>query len=295
MFLCILLSGIVHIVSKLVLLYTIIVDCFLVDTYQVVGNMAGGDRDVRAKERTVIRRDQMISRIRQIHKLATSSASDQSSRDQLAVAIVDLDTLWSQFEVENSKLLEILSDLDQLGEYSLDVETNTRSLVIEAKAVCNASQSAPVVGFSAIHQVTDIVTTENSSCSASTSKDCSGPIVDRAQSSSKLPDIPLPYFDGECQNWPVFRDRFRALVDQRPNISNIEKFYYLLGCLNAGPQDVVKGFTVSSDTYTLAWDALVERYDRPRKLASSILDKLLTAPVATSETCRSANLFISFR
>ncbi|KAF0739485.1 Integrase catalytic domain-containing protein [Aphis craccivora] len=236
--------------------------------------MAGGDRDVRAKERTVIRRDQMISRIRQIHKLATSSASDQSSRDQLAVAIVDLDTLWSQFEVENSKLLEILSDLDQLGEYSLDVETNTRSLVIEAKAVCNASQSAPVVGFSAIHQVTDIVTTENSSCSASTSKDCSGPIVDRAQSSSKLPDIPLPYFDGECQNWPVFRDRFRALVDQRPNISNIEKFYYLLGCLNAGPQDVVKGFTVSSDTYTLAWDALVERYDRPRKLASSILDKL---------------------
>ncbi|XP_025193669.1 uncharacterized protein LOC112593492, partial [Melanaphis sacchari] len=255
--------------------------------------MAGGERDVRAKDRVILRRDQIIARIRQVHVLATSSASDQLSRAQLAVAIADLDTLWTNFEVENSNLLDILSSLDQLGEYSLDVETDTRSLVIEAKALCNAAQTAPVTGVGAIHQVTDIVTTDNASCSASTSKDCSGPMVGKALVPSKLPDIPLPYFDGECQNWPAFRDRFKALVDERPNIPNIEKFYYLLGCLHAGPQDVVKGFTVSSETYTLAWDALVERYDKPRKLASSIIEKLVSAPVATSETFAALQTFLS--
>ncbi|KAF0703914.1 Integrase catalytic domain-containing protein, partial [Aphis craccivora] len=64
-------------------------------------------------------------------------------------------------------------------------------------------------------------------------------------------------------------------------------------CLHAGPQDVVKGFVVSSETYTLAWNALVERYDRPRKLASSIIDKLLTAPVATSETFAGLQTFLA--
>jgi len=78
-----------------------------------------------------------------------------------------------------------------------------------------------------------MVTTNNSSCSASTPKECAGPIVERAWAPSKLSDIPLPYFDGECQNWPSFRDRFRALIDQRPDISNVQKFYYLLRCLHA--------------------------------------------------------------
>jgi len=61
----------------------------------------------------------------------------------------------------------------------------------------------------------------------------------------------------------------------------------------ANPKEVVKGFVVSNDTYTLAWDALVERYDKPRKLASSIIDKLLTAPVATSETYAALQTFLS--
>jgi len=67
------------------------IDC--INIYQVSGNMAGAERDVRAKERLILRRDQLIARIRQIHALATSSASDQSIRAQLAVAVVDLDSL----------------------------------------------------------------------------------------------------------------------------------------------------------------------------------------------------------
>lgn len=56
---------------------------------------------------------------------------------------------------------------------------------------------------------------------------------------------------------------------------------------------MVKGFSVSNETYTLAWNALVERYDKPRKLASSIIDKLLNAPVANSESLAALQTFLS--
>jgi hypothetical protein len=207
--------------------------------------MAGAERDVRAKDRVILRRDRLIARIRQIHALATSAASDQASRAQLAVVIVDLDILWSNFEAENNNLLEILSDLDQLGEYSLDVETDTRSLVVEAKALFNDCQPAPVLSVGALQQVSYGKPVDSSSCSAGSSRDVPTPCIPRALAPARLPEIPLPYFDGECQNWPAFRDRFNTLVAKDPNISDTVKFYYLIGCLHADPQEVIKGFTMS--------------------------------------------------
>lgn len=62
--------------------------------------------------------------------------------------------------------------------------------------------------------------------------------------SVRLPEIPLPHFSGDLADWPVFRDRFVAVVDSPSNISNIEKFYYLLSCLELESSEVVKGIPV---------------------------------------------------
>jgi len=96
-------------------------------------------------------------------------------------------------------------------------------------------------------------------------------------SNIRLPEIPLPTFDGRLQNWPDFWDHFVTLVDQKAHLTNIEKFYYLLGCLQAGPTDVVKGITVPDATYDLAWSALVNRYDKPRQLATTLVSEMLNA------------------
>ncbi|XP_025192697.1 uncharacterized protein LOC112592764, partial [Melanaphis sacchari] len=255
--------------------------------------MGDSDRDARAKDRAIVRRDSVVARIRQIHQLATRSATDQAARSQLAVAIQDLDALWASFVVENTSLLDLLSELGLLAEFSVDLELETRALVVEAKALSNANQPAPVVSIGAVHQVSYEGPVDNSSCSAGSSKDCSSSFGQRALAPPRLPEIPLPYFDGECQNWPAFRDRFNMLVAKDPNISNAFKFYYLIGCLHADPQEVIKGFTVSNDSFNLAWDALVERYDRPRILASSIINKLIAAPVATSESLAALQDFLS--
>lgn len=82
--------------------------------------------------------------------MATRAAADQAVQAQIAVAIVEIDTLWANFVIENDNLLEILSELDLLGEFSLDVEFETRALVVEAKALSNDVLLAPVVSVEAV-------------------------------------------------------------------------------------------------------------------------------------------------
>lgn len=43
----------------------------------------------------------------------------------------------------------------------------------------------------------------------------------------KLPTIKLPEFDGDHCDWLEFRDCFKALVDENPNLTAIQKFFYL--------------------------------------------------------------------
>jgi len=146
----------------------------------------------------------------------------------------------------------LLSELGLLAEFSVDLEVEIRALVIEAKALCHDCQPAPVVSVNTIRQVSYGGPIDSSSCSAESSRDVPTLSAQRALTPARLPEIPLPYFDGECQNWPAFRDRFSTLVARDPNISNTVNFYYLIGCLHAYLQEVIKWFTISNDSFTLA-------------------------------------------
>lgn len=110
---------------------------------------------------------------------------------------------------------------------------------------------------------------------------------------SRLPEIPLPEFDGDCNYWPTFRDRFKALVDSRSTLSKIDKMYYLIGCLKGSAADVVRRKPVSADNYDLAWKTLSTRFNRPRMVATSLVDKLLRASVSTQESLSDLNGFLS--
>lgn len=50
----------------------------------------------------------------------------------------------------------------------------------------------------------------------------------------------------------IFEIGLQYLVDIRSNLSDIKKFYYLLGRLQGDPTEAVKGITVSNDTYGIA-------------------------------------------
>lgn len=101
---------------------------------------------------------------------------------------------------------------------------------------------------------------------------------------SRLPDIPLPELltDGDCNYWSTFHDQFKVLVNSRPTLSKFDKMFYLIGCLKGSTSDVVRCIPVSADNYDPAWKTLSTRFNLPRMVATSLVDRL-RASVSTQE------------
>ena len=54
-------------------------------------------------------------------------------------------------------------------------------------------------------------------------------VLQQPKMAVRLPDAIIPEFDGKYENFQSFIDIFTALVDDNPNISDVEKFGYLRG------------------------------------------------------------------
>jgi len=213
------------------------------------------------------------------------------------ISVNDLTDLWGKFVIKNDAVLDALIDLGEEEQFSSSTEIETNDLLVSAKAMANRFSSSSYKTESPPEAPNFAMGSEAAGSSDGPSKSSEGqslvtPFV-QSSHSVRLPEIPLHRFEGEVADWPVFRDRFVALVDSRSNISNIEKFYYLLSCLQCEASDVVKGITVSNDTYSIAWAALVQRYDQPRRLASSLIESILSAPLIPQESVASLSKFLN--
>jgi len=99
-------------------------------------------------------------------------------------------------------------------------------------------------------------------------------------------------FIGRARTHVDFRDRFSALVDTRHNLSNIDKMYYLIGCLKGAAADAIRGIPVSADNYELVLNTLSDKFNRPRLVATSLVDKLLQSSAMTQESLNDLNTFV---
>jgi hypothetical protein len=191
---------------------------------------------------------------------------------ELLISVDGLDALWSDFNVEDNAVLDCLIELDAVVDYSSDLVSEVRGLVNAAKAV-----SALYRMVTNVDHVHTTPTESNAHTHASL---------------SRLPEIPLPQFNGNLHNWATFRDRFTALVDTRPGLAKIDKLYYLIGCVKDSATDAIRGIPVSVDNYELVLNTLSNRFDRPRLLATSLIEKLLSAPASHQESFTDLNNFV---
>lgn len=259
------------------------------------------NREQRRYERAVVKRDSVIRRINSIHETAVRAQQDETQIPTFMIAIQDLDGLWDNFLLEADAMLSHVENISDLGDTFLETETKVRSTVVAIKAIAEKCGKLPerCITSSPSEEPQEAQPSQHDLHTADNTQS----VVQRVQYSpnemhpaactSRLPEIPLPTFDGQLQNWPVFRDRFLALVANRPGISEIDKFYYLIGCLDERPTDALKGITVSSETYGLAWNTLVERFDKPRKLATNIIDKLISAAPVQQESYGALTEFLN--
>ncbi|KAL4091200.1 hypothetical protein QTP88_025929 [Uroleucon formosanum] len=234
------------------------------------------ERLTRGKARAEILHTTVVASIRSVHELVLRISSEPNVVPQFLVAVTDLDMLWTQFKLEDEAVLGFQINLDKTNEYASGLPAEIRALITESKAIAD----------SLIPKGADAVHMSYINCNFA-SRNVPTPLAPPTvlnNSNSRLPEIPLPKFDGDFKYWPTFQDRFKALVDSRSNLKPIDKMYYLIGCLRGPAAEAVRSIPVASDSYDLAWTTLSNRFNRPRMVATSLVDKLLNVPSSTQES-----------
>ncbi|XP_060849555.1 uncharacterized protein LOC132928719 [Rhopalosiphum padi] len=211
-----------------------------------------------------------MSQIKAVHDLALRVVDEPDLGSTLTHLTADLDSLWTQFRLEDDAVLDGLTDLDRLSEYDVGLTAEIRKCISDYKVA--AAKLVPK-GVEAI--------------------DMSYLQVKLGSTNSPQESDQNPFdFDGDFRLWPTFRDRFKEQVDAQLELSNIDKMYYLIRCLTGEASDAIRGVPVSGDNYVLALSLLSERFYRPRLVATSLLDRLLSAPTMSQESLQDLNNFV---
>ena len=97
--------------------------------------------------------------------------------------------------------------------------------------------------------------------------------------SMKLPKLDVPTFDGDLLNWSQFWEQFSVSVHECKNLSDTEKLVYLQQAVKKGSaKNAIEGLTRTADSYAEAISYLKARYDRPRLIYRTHVQKIMNAP-----------------
>lgn len=89
----------------------------------------------------------------------------------------------------------------------------------------------------------------------------------KGRKNAKLPEIKLPIFNGQLKEFTSFIDLYDRLVHFQEDLSNVEKFQYLITSLSAEPRGVLRSYPITEQNYEAAYNALRNRYCNKRYLA----------------------------
>jgi len=172
----------------------------------------------------------------------------------------DIDVLVAQLHVEQDAILDALIQLQRQNEF----HSNHASI---EKAMLDQYYQIMAIAEEFCNNTT-LTTTKTSD------HDCLH---------IQLPKIQLPKFDGDILRWITFRDTYISLVHDNVTLTNIEKFHYLVSSVRGSASAVVRSIALSDSNYILAWNALNERFDNPRLIMNSHMDRLFNfSPLRSS-------------
>ncbi|XP_062713421.1 uncharacterized protein LOC134290323 [Aedes albopictus] len=100
----------------------------------------------------------------------------------------------------------------------------------------------------------------------------------------RLPQIKLQTFGGNIEEWLSFRDLYSSIIHCKADLPEVEKFYYLKGCLQGEPKTLIDSLQITSANYKVAWDLLQKRYDNSKHLKKLQVQALFKLPNLVKES-----------
>lgn len=99
----------------------------------------------------------------------------------------------------------------------------------------------------------------------------------------KLPNINVPKFSGEYEDWLTFHDYFNTVIHSNDSLNNLQKLHYLRHYLTEKPLRLISHLPITSLNYVPAWNLLTKRYHNTRVLVNYHLRRIRNQPKLTSE------------
>ena len=108
----------------------------------------------------------------------------------------------------------------------------------------------------------------------------------------KLPKLGIKKFSGEPTAWMTFIDLFEATVDRSTNLSEVEKFNYLLSYLEKDALQTISGMPITNANYKKTLELLRNRFGNPQKIISAHMNELLKLKrIASDRHVKAIRLF----
>lgn len=113
-------------------------------------------------------------------------------------------------------------------------------------------------------------------------------------STTKLPNIDIPYFDGKnLNNYKPFSEMFLAVIGTNIDLSNVQKLFYLRNYLKGEALELIINLPLINDSYNEAIKILNNRFDNETMLINSHIYSLLDIPNLQKGTAAGIRDFVS--
>lgn len=104
------------------------------------------------------------------------------------------------------------------------------------------------------------------------------------QISVKLPELKLPDFYGNPEEWIEFRDIYKSLIHTNMQLTAIQKMHYLRGSCKGQASRYISGLELTADNYEIAWNILWDRYENKVFLVKQHLSAMFRIPSLRKES-----------
>ena len=99
-----------------------------------------------------------------------------------------------------------------------------------------------------------------------------------------MPELEIPFFDGNKINWREFWDIFQAMIDQNKQLSDMEKNCYLKSRVNGDAKEAISGLLLSTENYEIAKGLLKERFGNDQWIINFHLSQIINLQPALNSS-----------
>ncbi|XP_039309649.1 uncharacterized protein LOC120358683 [Solenopsis invicta] len=176
----------------------------------------------------------------QLTSLANALDKNKYDNATLKLRIARLTELYHAYEEFNAELVVLDPDDEHQAEF---MDINERFFTLAGK-IDNI-----LYGTNASSNSSGL--TNEDTCRSNTA---AAPAVQRRR--IKLPDAPMPSFNGKFEQWLSFKNAFVNLIGSQSDLSDLDKLHYLTTALKGEAANKIKIFANDKIDYATAWNFL---------------------------------------